>query len=239
MAGTSTEESQGHTRIRLLLIITAWLVALGGCIHQSPSLGEDEHPATSSARLIDIGGFLFSYEEGGGDALLLSRARKCRERLDGRINSLFTNDVLKAHSSGENSRSIYVMIARTSSNNLEIRRVQISRDSGKWQRLTNEQISAAVFGEKFEGDRIVVVPIEGELGPEDVSRLITPISLLALLPRKLETPITKQTCFFVKILDGEESSNVLIMSGTELVSPQHERAQSYEDFLGRLLRLTQ
>jgi len=239
MAGIGIKEPRCYSRSGLLLAIVSGLVALVGCIPESPGVGFSEQSGTSGMRPVDVGGFLFGYDESGGDELLLSRAQQCRERLDGRINGLFTNDILKARSSGESSRSIFIMIARTSSNNLEIREVHISGSSARWVRLTNEHISAALFGDKLEGGGVEVTPIEGELGPDEVSQLLVPISSLALMPRESGARTTKQTCYFIRILDGMRSSNVLIMSETEEVSSQHGYAESYEGFLDNVLRLTQ
>lgn len=239
MVGTSISGSPRSRLVHLFLVNVIGIVFLTGCIDPNIGFGAVERTATLNVRTIEIGGFLFSYEEEGSDPLLLSRARKCRERLDGGVNSQFTHDLLTAPSSAENSRSIFMMIVSTSNNNLEIRKVFIAKDSGKWERLTNEQISTAVFGGNFDGNEFGIETTKGELDPKDVSQLMVPISSLALAPHKLQTPTTKQKCFFVRIMEGEESLNVLTMSETEQVSLQNTHSQAYENFLHNVLSLTQ
>ena len=215
-------------RVRLvthLLILASTL----GCAPKPSEVSIAPQPSGGEVLTENIGGFQFKYVNNEHGDRIRSRAARCREKLDTRVNRQFTSDIRLTELPAGSDRLMALVIARTSSEDIDVLTAEISQSVGDWRGYSRNQINDIVFR---GGD---VEPMRGGLDADSVSALSIPISAIELLPRQSHSPITHQACYFLMILDKEGSSSIVMLSDTLPPTDRDAGKRNYGDITDHLL----
>ena len=190
-----------------------WLLLLGTIPISYPSRADGITADGVAVRTAAIGEFRFRYIDNEFGRLVLSRAESCYQNLSKGANHFFTDRLLKASADGSSERQIIAIWAHDSYLNIEFVSIELSGNTGRWQRTTSEQLNSLIFGEENDLATVTVPADKGELHPDVVKKLHTPLADLEFSPYRLDGFITHQSCFFLRVIEPEGSLNFLTLSG--------------------------
>ena len=189
-----------------------------------------------------VGEFLFRYVDNENGATIVDRAKSCHAKLSRGAMHVFTMEPLQS-GLGENvDRSIIVITNSTSDQYLDIRTVDVSGQAATWSRLSYDMVFKTMRSTGADEELRAPKPVSGHLQPDQVSRFMTPLPLLYLAPTELEGFITAQLCYFLRIIDADSMSSVVLLSDSAISSVKSSGSlkgrQSYDDILEGTIEAT-